>query len=476
MRTIAIINQKGGCGKTTTAINLAAVFARRGFRTLLVDLDPQSHCAAGLGVPESHVERDVGDAMLAPTDQPLAREQYLWRVTRGLDLLPSRTRLAGLEAGQGMLAGQEGKERRLESVLERLSREDESPGVAANGDEPPRAFDVCVIDCPPSIGLLTYNALVAARELLIPVETSYFSLQGADRQLKTMRSIARRLGVRHRARLVATIYDASIPIARDLLNELRTRYPSQLAPTIIRSDPALREAASVGRPIVDYAPDSPGAEDYTSLCEWLVEHAKIERGDLEDEGDRPSVEVVPSAGAVVLGSPREPVGAPPVATSARLAELADRVRRMKPATITPTSVAPAPVEMPTRAEAPPRPAPTPLLLVEPEPVKAPAAIDDDVRRLLGAVPTSRGVLFLQPLALGERIFIAGDFNGWSSTSHEMRRNPERGVFELHVPMPTGPRQYRLVVDGRWMPDPYASQSVLNEFGQPNSVVRVPPTA
>ncbi len=475
MRTIAVINQKGGCGKTTTAINLAAVFAKRGFRTLLVDLDPQSHCAAGLGVPESQVERDVGDAMLAPIDQPLAREQYLWSVTRGLDLLPSRTKLAGLEAGQGALAGQEHKERRLESVLDRLSREDN--GVGQNdGEAPTRAFDVCVIDCPPSIGLLTYNALVAARELLIPVETSFFSLQGAERQLKTMRSIARRLGVRHRARLLATIYDASVPIARDLLTELRTRYEGSLAPTIIRSDTALREAASVGRPVIDHAPDSAGAEDYTSLCEWLVEHAKIERADLDEGGHTPSVEVLHGAGATIYGGPsREPAGAP-TTTSARLAELTDRVRRMKPTSVpaspgAATLAPPAPQALPAQITTP-RPAPEPLRLVESAP-EAAAPIDNDLRRLLGAVATSRGALFLQPLALGERIFVAGDFNGWSATAHEMRRNPERGVFELHVPLPPGPSQYRLVVDGRWMPDPYASHSILNQFGQPNSVVRVP---
>ncbi len=473
MRTIAVINQKGGCGKTTTSVNLAAVFARRGFRTLLVDLDPQSHCAAGLGVPESQVERDVGDAMLAAPDQPLARVQYLWTVTKNLDLLPSRTRLAGLEAGQGALAGEEGKERRLGSVLDRLSRVGPPAG---EDEEAERAFDVCIIDCPPSIGLLTYNALVAARELLIPVETSFFSLQGADRQLKTMRSIARRLGVRHRARLLATIYDASVPIARDLLGELRSRFDGLLAPTIIRSDPALREAASVGRPVIDHAPESPGAEDYTSLCEWLIEHAKIERADLEVQGDEdggaPSVEVVPHAGATMLSSPVGAPGGEPVGvtsavasgpTSARLAELTDRVRRMRGGEA--PAPAPAPVSAPTRSIAP-------LRLVD-APAEAPASIDEDVRRLLGAVPTSRGALFLQPLALGERIFIAGEFNGWSASAHEMRRNPERGVFELHVPLPPGPTQYRLVVDGRWMPDPYASKSVMNQFGQPNSVVRVP---
>ncbi|MEL6740664.1 MAG: AAA family ATPase, partial [Planctomycetota bacterium] len=113
MRTIAIINQKGGCGKTTSAVNLAAVFASRGYRTLLVDMDPQSHCAAGLGVPEEQIERDIGDAMLTPATRALDATRLLWRIGRGFDLAPSRMRLAALEAARGGLADQPDKERRL---------------------------------------------------------------------------------------------------------------------------------------------------------------------------------------------------------------------------------------------------------------------------------------------------------------------------------------------------------------------------
>src|SRR5690606_16175884 len=113
MRTVAIINQKGGCGKTTTAINLAAVLARRGLRVLLADLDPQSHCAAGLGIPERKIERHIGDAMLADDHEPLGADRLLWRVARNLDLAPSTMKLAGLEAIRGGLANMPDKERRL---------------------------------------------------------------------------------------------------------------------------------------------------------------------------------------------------------------------------------------------------------------------------------------------------------------------------------------------------------------------------
>ncbi len=498
MRTIAIINQKGGCGKTTSAINLAAVFARRGFRTLLVDLDPQSHCAAGLGVPEEQIERDVADALLAPADARLDREQLLWRVTRGLDLLPSRMRLAGLEASRGGLAEAPDKDHRLASVIGRLSRASGDP--APEGEEPDRVFDICLIDCPPSIGLLTYNALVAARELIVPVETSYFALKGAEKQVKTMRSIGRRLGVRNRARLLPTLHDASVPVSRDLLDEMRSKFGQLLIPTIIRADAALREAASVGRPVIDHAPDSTGAEDYTSLCEWLEEHARIDRGELiEDEAlplrvERPTprVQVMPGASDSVLGR-REP--ARPSGPVSRLDELTARVREMKQggsaASMTPeqrlaalrtvASVNGAPPAPPTadasRTTGTPesRGASGVLTLIEKEPEQV-RPMDSGARALLGSRPTARGVLFVLPLALGERVFVAGDFNGWQAGRHELRRNPERGVFELEIPLPPGEYQYRLVIDGRWGVDPYASRCTLNSQGEPNSVVCVPARA
>ena len=164
MRTIAIVNQKGGCGKTTTAINLAAVFAHRGLRTLLVDMDPQSHCATGLGVPDEQIKPSIGDALLAADSENLDVASHVWEVAGNLDLLPSTMRLAGLEAPGGGLHELPDRDRRLALLLARM--EDR--------------YDRCLIDCPPTIGLLTFNALRAAREALIPVEPGFFSLRGAE--------------------------------------------------------------------------------------------------------------------------------------------------------------------------------------------------------------------------------------------------------------------------------------------------------
>lgn len=264
MKTVAIINQKGGCGKTTSAINLAGCFAAAGWRTLLVDMDPQSHCAAGLAIPEQRIDLTIGEAMLAAEeDGPDAKgwidpTRLLWRVSRNLDLAPSTMKLAALEASRGELAGKPDAERRLGRALARL---------ATHG----AGYDVCFVDCSPAFGLLAYNALAAADEIIIPVETGFFSLQGSAKQVSTIKSLAKRLGVTPNHRLLATMHDPTSVLAKDLLDELHRRFAGRVIPQVIRYDQSLREAASFGQPVGEYAPESIGARDYEALAAWLME-------------------------------------------------------------------------------------------------------------------------------------------------------------------------------------------------------------
>ncbi len=505
MRTIAIINQKGGCGKTTTAINLAGQLARSGERVLLVDMDPQSHCAAGLGVPEHRIDLDIGDAMLAAGSRPIDPSRLLWRTGRNLDLAPSRMRLAGLEAARGGLSDAPDKERRLALALDSLRAE----------------YDLCLIDCSPAIGLLTFNALAAADTVLVPVETSFFSLQGATKQVNTVKSLSRRLGVVRPLWLLPTIHDDSSAVARDLLGELERRFKERLAPVVIRRDTKLREAASFGQTILDYAPDSTGAEDYARLARWVREAAGMPAGahDACDEDEltiqsypRDPGQIVPrrpdhaephASPAIAAPSPGSATGTSPGATPlphpvpevkpiSRAEDVARRAQQFLRRAWTTASDAgahdagassplpsPSPSPSPGAGAAPGASpgvallAPANVLRVEPPAPIAGAEPDASARVLLGARCTRRGVLFVQPAALGARVAVAGDFNGWRPNVHPMNRRDDLGVHELCLRLPPGRHRYRLVVDGHWTADSYNPECDTNPFGGQDSVVVVP---
>lgn len=253
MRVAAIVNQKGGCGKTTTAVNLSALLAREGSRTLLVDMDPQSHCAAGLGVPDHGIERTIADALLCDQSQPPRASDYLWEVARNLMLAPSSVSLAALEAPNGPLASRLDRDRRLARVL------------AAWQDQ----FDWCIVDCPPTIGLLSFNALRAADIVIIPVETGYFSLKGAEKQAEMMRTVSARFGREIPFHILPTLVNDSRSLSRDVLAQLGKRFADSLLPFAVHEHDELREAASYGQAITEFAPTSAAAEEFTVLAQWL---------------------------------------------------------------------------------------------------------------------------------------------------------------------------------------------------------------
>ncbi len=168
MRTITIANQKGGCGKTTVAINLSASIAREGRRTLLIDLDPQGHCALGMAVPDEQIDLSVYECLISLLEgEPIELSRITWQITPNLDLAPSRSSLAGLEP---KLGERENADRLLSDLLE------------ANAN----SYDYCVIDCPPHLGMLMKNGLHAANDIVIPVDTGFFSLHGLTQRLATI--------------------------------------------------------------------------------------------------------------------------------------------------------------------------------------------------------------------------------------------------------------------------------------------------
>jgi chromosome partitioning protein len=251
MRTIAVVNQKGGCGKTTTAVNLAGCLATAGDRVLLVDLDPQAHSTLALGVDPETLPENLYEILIEPIGSPgaarLADVIRPW--SDQLHLAPSGIVLSALE--QKLTAD------RAEQRTERLA--------AALAPVAER-YDWCLIDCPPNVGVLTFNALRAASELIVPLETSDFAIHGVQKLLETIALLTERIGHPLTVRILPTLYDGRTRYARETLAEIRSLFGELCFDTVIRSNIKLREAARRGEPIVVYARSANGAQDYGSLA------------------------------------------------------------------------------------------------------------------------------------------------------------------------------------------------------------------
>jgi len=255
MRVLALVNQKGGCGKSTTAIQVASLLARSGKRTLLVDLDPQGHATLGLGAAVPQHERSLA-AVLARSgldEGALALRSILVPVTDRLWLAPSGVELAELEAGAARSAG---SEERLAEHLAPLVRE----------------LDRVVIDAPPSLSLLTLNALMAAGEALIPVEPSLFSLHGLARLVELMKLLSGHSQHRISFHVFLNAYDGRTRFAKRTLDEIRRTFPEQTLSTTVRSSVCVREASARGLPVDRFAPSAPITRDYEALV------SELERG------------------------------------------------------------------------------------------------------------------------------------------------------------------------------------------------------
>jgi chromosome partitioning protein len=259
-RIVAFMNQKGGVGKTTTTVNVAAAFARAGRSTMVVDLDPQAHATLHLGVDASEPGPSVYTVLSDPAADP---RSALRQVREHLSLLPAETNLAGIEAE---LANANDRQRRLRSALARLADHAE----------------FVLIDCPPSLGMLTLNGLTACEEVVIPMQAHFLALQGVGKLLETIQLVRQNLNASLRvAGVVLCAHDAGSTHSREVVADMEAFFahgrnqpsPWQHARVLkppIRRNIKLAEAPSFGKSIFEYAPTSAGAEDYNALAWGLL--------------------------------------------------------------------------------------------------------------------------------------------------------------------------------------------------------------
>jgi chromosome partitioning protein len=242
------MNQKGGCGKTTTTTSLAGCLAVEGHRVLVVDMDPQAHATLGLGLDPDEIDENLYE-VLADTDGASRIEDVIVSASENLDVAPAGVILSALE--QKLAAeGARGRTERLASALERLEK----------------PYDFVLIDCPPNVGILTFNALRAAQEVIIPLETSYYAMHGVSKLLETVALLEDRIGHDLSVRLLPTLFDGRTRFAKRALAEIRETYKDLVFDTVIRMNVRLREAAQRGIPIAQLDRRCHGFVDYMSLA------------------------------------------------------------------------------------------------------------------------------------------------------------------------------------------------------------------
>lgn len=443
MRTIAIANQKGGCGKTTVTINLAACLAREGRRTLAIDLDPQSHLALGLAVPEEQIEVSVTD-LLRTDPQQADLSRFTWQISSNFDLVPSKTDLSQLERET---AGDGGREQRLKASLESVREK----------------YDFVILDTPPTIGFLTEAALFAADEVIVPVDTGYFSLHGLSKQMDTLRQVRSEWNKPLTLRIVANHYDVRTKLAREILAELRKRHGDAMFTTFINFNTKLKESASLGQPITEYDPSSSGCRDFVRFAREVIALSQ------------PAVTAPPVA--VASSDAGQPTAPPRTEAEQSLMDRADALAAdaEKLLATTQTLVGRPQEEVQGAASGNGHAQSAEQRVEQPAPIAErapdPVRTAEKIERIYGPRAVDDGVVFVIRAEGANRVQIAGDFNDWNPDRTPLA-NVDHETFQIKVPLMPGRYQYRYVVDGHWRNDPDNHNVEMNPYGELNNVIDV----
>jgi chromosome partitioning protein len=399
-------------------------------------MDPQSHCAVGLAVPEEQIEQSIYDVLISKSrNEPIKLTEILWQISDRLELAPASIDLSAFEQ---QMTGIAERECCLKNALNEVKGE----------------YDYVIIDCPPAVGLLTFSALRAATDVMVPVETGYFSLHGLSKQLETLNILCKRCNQHVEVRVLASMYDIRTKMAREILAELRAHFADKMFTTIVNFNTKIKEASSFGQPISEYDSASKGQRDFRSLAEEVIDsEAKQQRREMVNSLAGQLESISATADELLQGKP-----------------ILQKDREMEtPAEKPVTEAAPATETeeshfvLATGAEE--------RKVRTPEKPKL-AGLEARLSDYYGVTQINDAVIFVTLYPRADSVQIAGDFNNWMPGKTSMQKVGDSGVWQTKIKLPEGKYRYRLVVDGQWQQDPYNELTELNPFGGFNSVLEV----
>jgi len=430
MKTIAIANQKGGCGKTTTAINLASALAVSGVRVLLIDLDPQAHATFGLGATNQTVDRSIYNVLTENVEKHRLITECITNVSDKLDMVTSNILLSTLEQ-------------------ELKDKEDAVSKLHQSLYDGKLDYDYAIIDCPPSLGFLTFNALRAAEYIIVPIDMSAFSLMGVGKLLGMLELIKIKIHHSPRVNALGTIYDKRTKYCQTMLEDIRSFFKEQMLSTVIRMSISLKKAAARGMSVVQFDRESNGAIDYLALAHEVL---RID-GVLEFEKDIKISSIVKNIDDVKKDR---------VATTSE----------PEPVTVTTAS--------PVEDNAEPVTTTTPILKNTEEP-KAPETAPEETI-VQSAVPpqstivdteSEKEIVFAINAPNAKDIFLVGDFNHWKINDSSRLSRTAEGRWEKRIQLAPGNKyKYKYVVDGEWTIDSDNKNLEQNSFGTFDSVIKL----
>jgi len=412
VKVIAIANQKGGCGKTTTSINLSSCLSFLGKKVLLLDLDPQSHSSIGLGVNPEELERSLFDVFDDSEDGDLGIKEIIVRINRNLDLAPAQVILSAIEQ---KLSGVKGRERKLSDKINSLKN----------------AYDFIVIDCPPSLGLLTFNALAACDEVLVPVEPSFFALHGLKKLLETVTLVREVVEQKITAHAVITIFDKRTKHSHDVVRDIQKFFGDNTMSVVVRRNIKLQEATRYGKAITEFDKNSIGFKDYMNLAVEVIERCGNEE--------------IPLGASLTVGE--EPLHLP---------QYADDIINAEP-------IPAVAVERENVGES------DTAVAVQTRP-----QVDIQVQVKVNCCPRQvhGGTLFSYATALEDTVEVAGEFNNWEPQKLNTPGLTDT-IWTTVVPIKTGVYKYKYIVNGEWVLDPDNYHREPNAYAGEDCVVVIP---